>query len=184
MTETWKDIEDYCGCYQVSNLGRIKSLDRLIWNGVKYIQILGRIKKTKTDVKGYEVVVLSKNGREKVVKVHRLVATAFIPNDMKLPQVNHRDGNKRNNCVDNLEWCTNKENSDHAIRTGLANYETWMKSRQKKVAMLGSQGEVLQVFDSITDAAKSVGVNRGTGHISDVCNNKRMSAHGHKWSYI
>lgn len=108
MTEIWRDIGGYAGLYQVSNLGRVKSFH----NG-------GRILKSHPDHKGYLRISLSRDDKTKTCKVHRLVATAFIPNPEDKPEVNHIDGNPRNNHVDNLEWCTASENRRHAYATGL-----------------------------------------------------------------
>lgn len=120
MKEVWKDINGYEGCYQVSNLGRIKSLDRMTNNQYGEYFMKGRILKNSIiKDKGYCRVSLN-NGNGKISKrVHRLVAEAFILNPENKPEVNHKDGNKLNNCVSNLEWCTNKENIEHSIRTGL-----------------------------------------------------------------
>lgn len=116
--EIWKDIEGYEGLYQVSNLGRVKRM-RFINKNTNIEK--ERIKSQKIRKDGYLEVALYKNGKGKYIQVHRLVAKSFIPNPKKLPQVNHIDGNKENNCVDNLEWVTNKENVTHAIKTGLQN---------------------------------------------------------------
>ena len=109
MKEEWRPIKGYEGLYKVSNMGRVKSL----YYGKE------RILKTRNGLHGYKHVILSKQATKKTSRVHRLVAEAFIPNPMNLPVVNHLDGNKHNNCVFNLEWCTVKENTNHAIKTGL-----------------------------------------------------------------
>lgn len=112
MNEVWKFIKGYEGKYEVSNLGKVRSLD---------YSHTGLSKELKLNVnqKGYEYVVLCINGKTKYKLVHRLVLDAFLPNYFNKPQVNHIDGNKRNNKVENLEWCTAKENVHHAVRTGL-----------------------------------------------------------------
>lgn len=104
--EIWKDVVGYEGLYQVSNLGRIKS-------GYKPIILQSGV------CRGYLIVNLYKNKKGLSRKVHRLVAQAFIPNPENKPTVNHKDGNKQNNCVDNLEWATVKEQNIHANKTGL-----------------------------------------------------------------
>ena len=120
IEEIWKDIKGYEGYYQVSNLGRIKSLDRMKNNQYNEYFMSGRILKSSIiKDKGYCRVSLNNGKGRKSKRVHRLVAEAFIPNLENKPEVNHIDGNKLNNCADNLEWCTNKENIEHSIKTGL-----------------------------------------------------------------
>jgi len=107
--EEWRKIEGYEGLYQVSNLGRVKSL------------MYGKEKILKGGINpyGYHFVILNKYPIKKNMKVHRLVAKAFIPNSDNKPEVNHIDGNKLNNNIHNLEWNTRKENNSHALDTGL-----------------------------------------------------------------
>lgn len=114
MEEVWKDIKGYEGSYQVSNLGRVKSIDRL--DSANH-RLRGKIKSTSIRPNGYENVILCKNSKRKGYSVHRLVAEAFISNPENKPQVNHIDENKTNNRVNNLEWCTNKDNMNYGSRT-------------------------------------------------------------------
>ena len=110
--EIWKYINGYFGRYEVSSFGRVKSH---IYRG----HPLTRILKLSIDTGGYPIVKLYFNKKSRTTKVHRLVAEAFILNPNRLPQVNHKDGNKQNNNVDNLEWCTCLENQKHAWRIGI-----------------------------------------------------------------
>lgn len=108
--EIWRDIDGYEGLYQVSNFGRVKRF---------YKTKPPRILKQSISQNGYPNVNLCKDNSRQLQLVHRLVATAFIPNPDGKPQINHRDGDKRNNHAGNLEWCTAKENQQHSIKNGL-----------------------------------------------------------------
>ena len=109
MTETWLDIQGFEGEYEISNTGKVKSKKH------KNEKILI----PEIDRYGYLRVTLSHEGRQYKKKIHRLVAETFLSNDNTMPQVNHKDGNKANNNVDNLEWCSAKENLQHALDIGL-----------------------------------------------------------------
>jgi len=112
IEEIWKDIEDYKGEYQVSNLGRVKSLDREIPHskGKGIRKRKGMFIKTHIMPNGYEHIVIRKDGKQHNDYIHRLVAKAFCVNVNNLSEVNHIDENKENNCADNLEWCTHEYN--------------------------------------------------------------------------
>lgn len=112
MQEIWKNIKGYEGIYQVSNYGNIKSLDRKTFDRVRkqVKKLKGRKLKTALDNRGYQCVVLTKNGTQKTFRVHNLVALAFCKGYQKGLVVNHKDENKENNFYINLEWCTQKEN--------------------------------------------------------------------------
>lgn len=140
--EFWKDIKDYEKLYQVSNLGRVRSLSHLASNGVKDILYKGRILKPFLDgKKNYLQVCLSKNNNKRKYLVHRLVAETFIENKYNKAEVNHKDGNKQNNYVDNLEWVTSKENKNHAYKNGYYNTYKFKhrksKNNSKKITING-----------------------------------------------
>ena len=123
--EIWRDIKDYEGLYQISNLGRIKSLPRIKRNfninskQLEEIVLPEKIRKPQLTQYGYYRIGLTKNHKQIYYSVHRLVAEAFIPNPNNLPQVNHINGIKTDNRVENLEWCDNSFNQKHAFNAGL-----------------------------------------------------------------
>lgn len=119
MLEIWKDIKNYEGLYQISNFGRIKSLAKKRINGTNFYIQKEKIMKPQLKNKRYLGIALVKNKIYKNFLVHRLVAEAFIDNPYALPQVNHIDCNKLNNNINNLEWCTQEQNLNHALRNGL-----------------------------------------------------------------
>lgn len=110
--EQWVDIDGYVGCYQVSNYGKVRSLDRKVSNGA---QLKGKMLTPATDRYGYKFIGLCRANQRKQVLVHRLVANAFLDKVNGNVEVNHIDGNKINNHVSNLEWCTKSENQIHAF---------------------------------------------------------------------
>lgn len=183
MQEQWRNIEGYENLYQVSNFGRVKSLDRALKSTHKNSNLFrkGRILKPGYDRKGYSFVVLSKESKKKVVKVHRLVAKAFILNPLNLPFVNHKDENPRNNKAYNLEWCTNKYN---------LNYGSLPLKRKNNlnqcaisVIMCDINGTEIKTFSSVTEAAKEVSGINAVSAISKCCKCKRNTAYGYVWKY-
>lgn len=117
--EIWKDIKGFEGLYQISNLARIKSVERLRSNGSGMQLQPEKIKSIQTHLNGYKYVNLNKNGKNSTHRIHRLVAEAFIPNPDNKPDVNHDDADKSNNLPYNLVWSTKKENTQHFIKKGL-----------------------------------------------------------------
>lgn len=153
--EIWKDIAGYEGKYQVSNLGRVRSLQ---YHNTKGIRRIGYLK-TAVDNKGYLRCALSKNNKLTTFKVHRLVASAFISNEENLPQINHKDGNKLNNHVKNLEWCNNSQNQLHAYATGLTPHH--MPKHCPTIVVNNDTGEVMR-FECTKFASEYTGEKRQT----------------------
>lgn len=185
MTEKWKDIKDYEGLYQVSNLGNVKSLDRKIVGKDKiekpyYGRVLSFLysKQTKKHPLKRCCVELWKDGSRKRAFVHRLVACAFIENPNNKPQVNHIDGNPLNNCVENLEWVTNSENVKHAYANGLIN-----PSNETPVVGTNKLTREKYFFKSVADAAKAFDVTPGSIRAVLKGYGRSKSSCGCTWEY-
>lgn len=184
MNEIWKDIRGYEEIYQVSNLGRIRS------KGFVYSQrsIKGKsFEKYATPkmlsqsytVEGYLVVSLTKNGKTKQYKSHRIIAEAFIPNPGNKDTVNHINGIKDDNRIENLEWCTPQENTIHAHKTGLCG----INGMSKQIARLDNSGNVVEVYESVRQAALSYGKTTDS-NLSRVCKKGYGHWNGYHWKYI
>ena len=171
--EQWKVVEGTYGALEVSDLGRVRSNLRD-----------GRILKTQKDNKGYQRLRMTIRREKRSFKLHRLVAQAFVPNPENKPQVNHIDGNKDNNAASNLEWVTNRENAQHAIRTGL--WKSSMKAVNERnklklkpiIATNIVTGQQIY-FKSIGAAERAL----DTRHITDVLKGKRRQAKGYVFAY-
>ena len=172
--EIWKDIEGSEGLYQVSNLGKVKSLN---------YRRSGKEKLLKPNIRkdGYLQVSLCKNKKVKKILIHRLVAMVFIPNNdpINKTEVNHISEIKSDNSVWNLEWVTPKQNANHGTRTErIAKATRNDKNRSKKVLCV----ELNKIFPSINEAGRQRGLNGG--NISLCCNGKLKIAYGYHWEYV
>lgn len=166
MMENWKDIIGFEGKYQVSDCGRVKSLN---------YGRMGKERILKQSCKaGYLSVGLCKRNKVKWYLVHRLVADAFIPNSSNLPQVNHKDECKTNNVVTNLEWCDCKYNNNYGTCRA-----RMVAAQSKRVYQYTKEGEFVGSYPSAIEAERRTGI----GHISECCNGKLKSSHGFIWSY-
>ena len=168
MNEIWKDVKGYEGLYQVSNLGNIKSFHKRSYGNLLKLPIK----------KGYFQVGLRKNGIRKYYQVHRLVAEAFIENKQNLPQVNHKDENKLNNDVNNLEWCTVSYNNCYGTRLERVYFNN--KSR-KPVIYFNLKDNSTREFTSVMQASRETGINASS--ICHSCRNKDNMPRKYVWRY-
>lgn len=181
MDEIWNDVVGYEGLYQVSNLGRVKSCAHIVSckNGTRTQP--SKILTPQTDKKKnfYFFVRLYKKGKFKLFFVHRLVATAFIANPNNYPQVNHINGNKRDNVVVNLEWCTAAQNVKHAFNTGLNT--TRITHYRGVEAFLLKDNSFVGEYNSLHEAAKKLNLN--IGHICSVLHGRVSQTCGYYFKY-
>lgn len=182
MQEIWRDVVGYEGLYKVSNLGNVLSIPR---RGT-HLRKEHLLKQYKTK-KGYLNVFLVKKCKSFYTGTHRLVAQAFIPNPKNKQQVNHIDGNKENNCVDNLEWVTNQENMDHSWRIGLRNKDKIYKSGKDnklsiKINQYSINGNLIKTWFCLKDVERELGFS--PANICACCKHRRNIAYGYIWRYI
>lgn len=164
--EIWKDIEGYDGVYQVSDKGRVKSLS------------IGKEKilKPKRNTKGYLQVALYKNVETKWCYLHRLVAQSFLSNPNNLPQINHKNEDKNDNRVENLEWCSSKYNSNYGTRI-----QRFVEKKSKSVLQFDKEGNFIREWSSIIAVKNELGIDQSA--ITQCCKNKRKSAGKFVWRY-
>lgn len=181
--EIWKDIEGYEGLYQVSNTGKVKSLERTVWvNRGYYRTVQERIVKLSKISSGYLQVQLHKEGERKHYLVHRLVATAFIENTKGYTEVNHRDENKQNNCVENLEWCSRSYNSNYGTKNKrISEKNTNNPKRSKPVIGINKISGLILEFPSAREASRQTGINNR--NIIKCCKGDCKSVGGYVWYY-
>lgn len=181
QVEEWRPVVGYEGLYEVSDLGRVRSLDRHIIQRSKYGTYINRhfkgVMLKLIDVYGYKVVSLGKDNQK---HVHRLVAEAFIPNPDNKPQVDHiipvRNGGT--NVAWNLRWVTHKENSNNELT--IDNMIKFSEKRTKKVYQYTLEGELFKEWPSTEECGRN---GYSQGHIVSCCNGKRKTHKGYKWSY-
>lgn len=177
--EKWTDIVGYEGYYKISNLGNVKSCERIIKHGLGNADrtIKSRIIKPYNDNHGYHMVSLSKNGKVKKHKVHRLVAEAFISNPKNKPTVNHLNEIRNDNRVENLEWATFKENNNYGNHN-----ERVSKTLSRPIEQLDKNDNKISIFKSVREASLATGI-----HIMNIksclSHDNRNFAGGYKWRY-
>lgn len=178
MIEIWLPVKGYEGLYEVSDLGRVKSLEKT--KGKNKMTCPEKIKNPRDNTYGYLFLTLSKNSDKKNIYVHRLVADAFI-GDITGKEINHKDGDKHNNTPSNLEIVTRLQNEQHAWATGLKNMTGKNHFASKPVKQYNLLGHLLAVFESGSLAAKATGLH--ASHINRCCKGLLKTHGGFKWSY-
>ena len=197
MREEWRPVVGYEGLYEVSNMGRVRSVKRTVWDSRGYYKIIQeRIRKPRKNNNGYLQVFLHKEGKRKNCTIHRLVAQAFLPNPDNLPEVNHKDENPLNNNINNLEWCTRKYNQNYGtrnIRAGksisktntnnpkLSKALTNNPKLSKSVIAISKVSGLIVEFSSIREAERQLGISHSD--ITKCCKGKKKSAGNYYWMY-
>lgn len=166
MDALWKSVPGYEGIYEISNTGIVRNK-----NGVR---------KNLINYRGYAYIKLCNNGLCKRYLIHRLVAMAFIPNPDNLPEINHKDEDPLNNCVENLEWCTRIYNNNYGTRNKRAGHAI-SKARRKAVCRFDKEGNFIDSFDSAFTAEIELGIIRTS--ICECARGNRKSAGGYIWKY-
>lgn len=167
--EIWKPIQGFEGLYEVSNKGRIRTLrtNKIV---------------TPKNVKGYSAVRLYKNGKDCQRYIHRIVASEFIENPNNLPEVNHKDENPKNNCVENLEWCSRKYNANYGTVKQRSLAKRMPLIKRCKTVQKDSSGNIIAIYDSIKDAAEKTGFKHQ--NIQSCCAGKIKRCHGYIFEYF
>lgn len=191
--EVWVDIEGYEGLYQVSDLGRVKSLERLakIWNGKR--RAPEHIIQQETINNGYKRVTLCRENNRKRFLVHRLVAFAFIENTDNKPCVDHINGHSDDNRAINLRWASHSENSNNPVTTkrmkdkarkvpAATREKAYDKNRKKVVQIDPKTKDMLMTFGSIREASEATGISDAS--ISYACTGKRKTGGGYIWKFV
>ena len=186
--EVWKDVDGFQGVLQVSNLGRVRTLDHYVRHQREQYKkfVKGKIRKLMIGNSGYYYIMLTYNAKNYHLQVHRMVAKAFIPNEFNKPQVNHKNHNKLDNRVENLEWCTPSENMIHAYKNNLIplnkiGHSGKSNPSARAVDAYTKDGEFIGHFDTMKDASKELGV--AMSGVCNCCTGYSKTCHGMIFRY-
>lgn len=185
MKEIWKSVEGFEGLYEVSNLGRVRSLDREVRNRGGIAVKRGKILSPKNVNTNYKAVNLWKKNKGYMRLVHRLVAIAFLPNPENLPQVNHKDEDPSNNNVNNLEWCDSAYNANYGTAIARRSAKTKGVPRPqngKPIAQYTKDGRLVKIYLTAMEAARAL-----TADNSSIChcaNGAYKSSYGYVWRWV
>ena len=179
--EVWKDISEFCGFYQVSNFGRVRRIADYSNQNSEWNLYEPKILTPRLHTNGYLRVMLSVSGKHYDRYIHRLVAAAFIDNENGYSEVNHIDGNKQNNNVLNLEWCTRSQNNRHAYRTGLKTVKGCYGTKKKVAQLTVEENRIIAIYGSIDSAAQYMKCRHCM--ITNCCSGRYKTSKGYKWIY-
>ena len=186
--EIWKPIKGFEGLYEISNTGLVKSLRREVPNNGGISIVKEKILKPQKEKNGYLRIGLNKRNKKYMFLIHRLVAESFIPNVNNYAEINHKDGNKSNNNVDNLEWCSRSYNIKHSYINKLRNTDINRKNAKKmieknkrKVVQKDLNGNMINIFDSIKEAGELTNIDKT--NICSVCKHKGYYKNS-RWLYL
>jgi len=191
--EEFADIKDYEGLYQISNYGRVKTLERYYFLGNNKIKVKEKILKSSNNNYGYANVTLSKKNKQKEICTHTLVAKHFIPNPENKPTINHKDGNKKNNKISNLEWATYSEQEYHAYQNKLRGKNFGTKNGMygktgannhlsKPLVQKDLQGNIIKKWENAFEVVRTLGFTQAG--INKCCLGKQKTYKGFLWEYI
>lgn len=182
MSEIWLDLKGYEDSYEISNKGTLRSKDRKSTAGKR---IKGKIVATKTNNRGYVQTHLNIDGKCLMKLIHRLVAETFIDNPNGYEQVNHKNEDKTDNSVENLEWCTNLYNRRYGkgiiAMSQNRDYKEILRNRNKQIEQLDLDGNRIKIWPNIATAKRELGVNDTS--VSFCCRGKQKTAGGYVWKY-
>ena len=170
VIDEWEPIKDFYG-YYINRNGEVKSTNA--FKGTKEIILKGSISS-----RGYKIVSLMNCGKVYSRTIHKLLAQTFIPNPNNLPCINHKDGNKLNNSLDNLEWCDYGYNESEAYRLKLKR----PRIKEKQLYQKDKKGNIIAIWNSVNELERLFGYS--TGNICEVCNGNRKTAYGYRWEYV
>lgn len=186
MAEVFKDIPNYVGLYQISNFGNVKSLKRKIKNKNGFRIVEEKILKPYINSCGYYCVNLRKNSKIEIKLLHRLIAENFIENKNNFKIINHKDGNKLNNNIQNLEWCTYSYNNKEAYRLNLKKPTFKNKfgkehNKTKRIEQYDLKNNFIKIWYGSYEIERNLGINHS--QIINCCKNRQKTSGGFIWKY-
>lgn len=182
MSEEWRDVIGWEGVYQVSNSGNVRTVQHEYLRRGRICLANSHLCKQVLDKDGYARVHLRYNGKSSTVPVHRLVAIAFIPNELNFPMINHKDEDKLNNNVYNLEWCDATYNNNYGCRSKKASEALRNRSdTSKRVSQYDTNGVLIRIYPSLKEIKRIFGYD--PSFMRNACNGMHKTAYGYVWKF-